>query len=95
MATSHEVLCIKKRDRTSAHERISSIGGKNYDGTRWKLTLDDAIKSIEDQKKTFYVKKNGHTVDVIISTSSLGHKYLKTKNDGDQPDNLLSLPECP
>ncbi|WP_157785358.1 DUF3892 domain-containing protein, partial [Bradyrhizobium yuanmingense] len=24
-----------------------------------------------------------------------GHKYIKTKADGIQPDNLLSLPECP
>jgi hypothetical protein len=24
-----------------------------------------------------------------------GNKYIKTQNDGDQPNNLLSLPECP
>ncbi|MDD3927909.1 MAG: DUF3892 domain-containing protein, partial [bacterium] len=27
--------------------------------------------------------------------SASGNKYLKTQNDGEQPNNLLSLPECP
>jgi len=25
----------------------------------------------------------------------LDKKYLKTRADGEQPDNLLALPECP
>jgi len=32
---------------------------------------------------------------VIVSNSAAGNKYLKTQNDGEQPNNLLSLPECP
>jgi Protein of unknown function (DUF3892) len=32
---------------------------------------------------------------LIIATSAYGHKYLKTQADGEHPDNLLSLPECP
>jgi hypothetical protein len=35
------------------------------------------------------------SVWVIVAVSRLGHKYLKTEADGEQPDNLLSLPECP
>jgi len=27
--------------------------------------------------------------------SRFGNKYLKTVADGEQPNNLLSLPECP
>jgi hypothetical protein len=26
--------------------------------------------------------------------SRFGNKYLKTTSDGDQPNNLLALPEC-
>jgi hypothetical protein len=33
-------------------------------------------------------------VKVIIATR-LGREYLKTEADGEQPDNLLALPECP
>ncbi len=94
MATQHEILCINKSDRMNPHERITHIGGRNGDGTSWKLTQGDAIAGIEQGKWTFFVHRGGRTVNVIVSTSAYGHKYLKTENDGVQPDNLLSLPEC-
>lgn len=94
MTNRHEVLCIKKSDRSNPHERITHIGGRNPDGTAWKLTQQDAIAGIEGGKWTFYVSRGGRTVNVTVSTSKYGNKYLKTENDGEQPDNLLSLPEC-
>lgn len=95
MADLVEIKCIIKTDRTNAHERIQSVGGTNPDGGRWRLSQPDAIAGIEGGKWNFYVSGGGRTAWVIIETSSYGHKYLKTENDGVQPDNLLSLPECP
>lgn len=94
MADRHEVLCIKKSDRMNPHERITHIGGRNSDGTAWKITQEAAIEGIENGKWSFYVSRGGRTVNVIVSLSKYGHKYLKTENDGEQPDNLLGLPEC-
>lgn len=96
MAQSVRVECINKSDRLNPHERILSIGGQNLDGTRWKLSQPEAIGYIEDGTYSFYVERPaGDAVHVVVAVSAWGNKYLKTTADGDQPNNLLSLPECP
>ncbi len=95
MAQRVPVGCINKTDRSSAHERIRNIGGINIDGTRWTMTQDQAIQAIKDGRYSFYVEPApGRLVDVVIARR-LGREYLKTTADGDQPDNLLALRECP
>ncbi len=94
MVLRREVQCINKNDRKSPYERIESIGGVSS-GVRWKLSVDKAIIGIERGELSFYVTKDGKTVDVVVRISALGRKYLKTKNDDLEPNNLLSLLECP
>lgn len=95
MPDTHQVHCIVKSNSKEHYERITHIGGKNGDGTRWKITEESAIDGIESGKWKFYTSVGGESVWVIISKSANGRKYLKTENDGVQPNNLLSLPECP
>ena len=94
MATRVEIRCINKSDHADPHDRILNVGGINADGTRWKLSQSEAIHSIVNDTYLFYVKRGGNITYVVIATQS-GWKYLKTTADGDQPDHLLSLPECP
>ena len=95
MASEHEVNCISKSDRQNIHERITHIGGRNADGTRWLLTQPAAIEGIESKKWQFFVRRGQSIVNVIVAKSRFGHKYLKTTADGEEPNNLLSLNQCP
>lgn len=89
MATRLQVTCINKTDRYNPYERIENIGGLN-----WKHREDDAIAYIENNVYSYYVNRGGYQTNVIVAERS-GHKYLKTESDGERPDNLLALPECP
>jgi Protein of unknown function (DUF3892) len=96
MADSIQVLCVNKTNRMSPYERIHNIGGVNPNGTRWKLSEADAIKGINQGRWAFFVERpTGHSVNVVVATSPYGNPYLKTEADGEHPNNLLSLPECP
>jgi hypothetical protein len=90
-----EVQCVNKTSRQDPHERIANIGGVLPDGSRWKFSEGAAIKKIEDKECGFYtIDHGGKRVAVVIATR-LGYKYLKTEADGERPDNLLALPDCP
>lgn len=87
-----QISCINKTNRQDAHERIRNVGGI-YNNQRWKMTEDEAISAIERGQHSFFVMRPDR-VKVVVA-QRLGHKYLKTEPDGEQPNNLLALPECP
>ncbi|TPW35082.1 DUF3892 domain-containing protein [Oecophyllibacter saccharovorans] len=94
MAMALEIKCINKSSRQDAHSRINHIGGINSNGGRWTLSEEEAIQGIKTHKYDFYTNAGGKKAKVVIATHE-GREYLKTENDKIQPNNLLSLPECP
>jgi Protein of unknown function (DUF3892) len=95
MPVEVRVQCINKTARYDPHQRIRAIGGVNPDGTRWKLTEDQAILGIKQGRWSFYVRVGNDRANLDVAISQWGTEYLRTVPDGVRPDNLLSLPECP
>jgi Protein of unknown function (DUF3892) len=93
MAKTCQIKCINKLDRFNPHERITHVGG--YETKPWKITQQEAIDYIEKNEWKFFVRVDGKSVWVVVALSRFGHKYLKTEDDGEDQNNLLSLPECP
>lgn len=91
MSHTWRITCINKSDRHNPHERIRNAGGQ--EGGGWKLTVAQVIAEIRKGNK-FWVHAGGKSVWVQIANHG-GHEYIKTEADGEQPNNLLSLPECP
>lgn len=94
MTITAEIKCINKIPRNDPNESITHVGGTNPDGKSWRLTLSDAIKGIENKDYQFFVSAGGKRVNVIVSTSRGGNKYLRTEADSASSNNLLSLAEC-
>jgi hypothetical protein len=90
----NRITCINKQDRDSAYERITHIGWVNWSGWRFKLTQQEAINQINSGDYKFHVTVWWDKVNVIVAKSRFWNEYIKTENDWDEPNNLLSLPEC-
>ena len=89
------IRCTEKSRGTAAHERIESVGGVNSDGRTWKVKMGDAIAKVETGKYVFFIENSsGHKVELVVASDALGHKYLRTADEKEQPESLLSLPSC-
>ena len=95
MATRIEITCIVRSALFGAHQRILSVGGRNFDRKPWQMSQDGAVRGIEDGKYFFYIHRGAKVINVIVAISPSGHKYLKTFADPEDPNELLGLPECP
>lgn len=88
----YRVTCTTKLE---THEYITHLGCHTTTNVYCYLSEAEVIRRIESRTDTFYDERpTGHVVEVIVAERD-GKKYLKTEADGERPDNLLSLPDCP
>lgn len=64
------------------------------DQPRWRLSIDDAIQGVLEERWTFFIQGVYDVVNVQVATSPSGLLYLRTEVDRDTPDELLFLPHC-
>lgn len=84
-----KVQWVDQAEQADLCQRIKHIGGSSR-ALRWKHSQDEAIRSIEHNIFTYYVKKDAHALKLEIGLATNGRKYLKLPDD-DQiqlPSNL-------
>lgn len=89
------VSCIR-RDSTDQQRRIDAVGGQLDDGTRWGLTIDDAIAAIDAGRRLATANPDGTQTPIdVIRGPNVRAPYLRSRPDASAANNLLDLPECP
>jgi len=74
--------------------RITHLGCVTTTNLYQLLSEEDAITRLRNGDSFYVERPTGHVVEVLIAQRE-GRDYLKTEADGEKPDNLLSLPDCP
>jgi hypothetical protein len=94
-------MCTQVHFANKQRGAIASLGGTDSflgAGQRWGLKEDKIIEMIEGGKWSFFVDAPTETppnrVKIVVAMKAAdGRKFLKTEPDGDEPNNLLALPE--
>jgi hypothetical protein len=84
------VKCITKPNPSDPRRRITHIGG---DG--WQVTQEQAILDIKVDPNSYYTHYNGKSAWLRVYRSAQGNEYIRTEDDDESQNNLLSLPQCP
>ncbi len=87
------ITAVQRHAEGSPQTRIRAVGGVRPDGTRWSMTVDEAIRALRRGERLYVEEPAGDPVDVTVSHTAAGREYLRTTADGDAPNNLLALPE--
>jgi Protein of unknown function (DUF3892) len=87
-----QIKCVMRNPRGDLCHRITDIGG--FTDRHWQISVEDAIEHLEGGAWEFYTMKGGERRMVVIANRA-GRKYLKSEGDGETPDTLLALPDCP
>jgi hypothetical protein len=88
----YRITCTTKLEK---HEHVVDLGCYSTDNSYFRFTEAEVISRIESGQDTFYTERpNGHVAEVIVFELK-GEKFLRTKPDGELPNNLDWLPDCP
>jgi len=90
-----QVTCITRPYPHNPDKKIQALGGLNpKTGQRWIYSEDDVISFIVQGVHTFFIHREGVTINVQVDHKGPMKLYLKTDADSRLIDNLLSLPQC-
>ncbi len=88
MAAVLQICWIARSDE----KQIVFLGGEIPGLGQWKLTQQQAIDGMEDEKWKFFVQLERRCVWIVVARSHDNQKYIKAIDDA---ENLMLLPQSP
>jgi len=89
-----EVTAVVRGTGAAPHQRVAAIGGRNPDGTPWRLSQREAVAGLDRERWAFQVRPAGlDQVPVMVREGPLGHRYLTARTRPGGSDVLSALPE--
>jgi hypothetical protein len=83
-----QITCITKPGPYDDHEHITHVGGASF-----YITREACANNIDTGRETYFVQVGNDRADVTTYTRN-GLKFIRTKRDRTNRDNLLSLRQC-
>src|SRR4030081_2374985 len=93
-----QITCVTKLRTTelrpeSLHETIWRVGGVRMDGEQFNISRQQCAEDILDEVESYCILVYGVQLSVMAYEKN-GEKFIKTRPNEDQVDNLLSLGPC-
>jgi hypothetical protein len=92
-AERRRIECVEERPDEEPYRRIGAVGGAEA-SLGWRMSEEEAIAAIGENRVAFYVIVGGSVARVVVAEHR-GHTYLKTDADERDPNHLLALADCP
>jgi hypothetical protein len=94
MPSAYDVESVcRSVDATNPYETVTHLCGTSYDGSIWRIPIDDAIEGIKCGRFAFYIlQAEGKKLPLRIARSPYNRLYLKPEQDKREPFTLLKLP---
>lgn len=93
MPSRYDVTAVCKAEGKNSFETVTHLCGETYDGSMWRITMEDAVEGVRCGRFEFMVKtEDGSSHRLRIAMSPYARYYLKADRDKAEPRTLLGLP---
>ena len=94
MAILLKVEWVDRDEMALPPRSVRHIGGSSRE-CEWKHSADQAIRFIEQNEFSYYIKESARSLKVEVGMAADGRKFLKTHIDDNISTQLLNLPARP
>jgi hypothetical protein len=93
-----QITCVTKLRTTELrpedlHEAIWRVGGVRMDGERFNISRQQCAEDISEEVESYCILVYGVQMSVTAYEKN-GEKFIKTRPNKDQVDNLLRVGAC-